>query len=609
MYYLKSSQIAVSVLVLGLALTLTSCLGATSGNDSKTSLLITEVSSTTYNDDKPWFEIYNGTKQVVNLADYQIRTLSQQRVNPYNYYDVAIFSIPQVMLSPHSYVVVAGQGTDTRVSGEGIVYLLNSPDVIPRWSDRFAGNGFIELLKDGKTVDFVRFGANETEPVSTDAWQGSSALALPRGKTKHGFSIVRDLQNSDTNTAADWSSRSFATAGGPNDVPAFAVDFDADGIPDSAEVKGGKFAGLDLYAMGARTNKKDIFIEIDYMDNATHKGLIPQKEALNKLVEAFANNGINIHLDVGNMFAGGFDPSNYNLGNKRSKVPYNKSIGLSQNKDGLNGRASFYEYKDRYMEINRKQIFHYLLMANSQKINGGSGGSSGRAEINGNDIIITIGSWNLSDGSPRAKNILVNYQAGTIMHELGHNLGLLHGGDVGENFKPNYLSIMNYMYQLRGLGKTLGSSVGDRFYHAKAYKHIGLCDLAQSPCTSSFVISYSHGRGREINENSISESAGIGYGNSWVDYNNNGNVDSAVSLNINGDAVKSISANGNKKILRDYDDWANLNLRFIRTWSGNSGSTLALEPQLVDVVANDYQQWSEEEAPSEEFFDWLEQTQ
>lgn len=37
------------------------------------------------------------------------------------------------------------------------------------------------------------------------------------------------------------------------------------------------------------------------------------------------------------------------------------------------------------------------------------------------------------------------------MHELGHNLGLRHGGNEEAPNKPNYLSIMNYNYTLKGL--------------------------------------------------------------------------------------------------------------------------------------------------------------
>ena len=38
-------------------------------------------------------------------------------------------------------------------------------------------------------------------------------------------------------------------------------------------------------------------------------------------------------------------------------------------------------------------------------------------------------------------------QKGTLMHELGHNLGLLHGGNNDINCKPNYLSVMNWAFQ------------------------------------------------------------------------------------------------------------------------------------------------------------------
>ncbi|MFN8602299.1 MAG: hypothetical protein U0842_17685 [Candidatus Binatia bacterium] len=38
------------------------------------------------------------------------------------------------------------------------------------------------------------------------------------------------------------------------------------------------------------------------------------------------------------------------------------------------------------------------------------------------------------------------------MHELGHNLGLRHGGfEDSPEYKPNYLSVMNYSFQTEGL--------------------------------------------------------------------------------------------------------------------------------------------------------------
>ena len=34
------------------------------------------------------------------------------------------------------------------------------------------------------------------------------------------------------------------------------------------------------------------------------------------------------------------------------------------------------------------------------------------------------------------------------MHELGHTLGLQHGGGDGVKYKPNYHSVMNYTWQM-----------------------------------------------------------------------------------------------------------------------------------------------------------------
>ena len=48
--------------------------------------------------------------------------------------------------------------------------------------------------------------------------------------------------------------------------------------------------------------------------------------------------------------------------------------------------------------------------------------------------------------------------ASTLMHEFGHNAERRHGGDpLDQNCKPTYLSVMNYLYQLRGLLDNAGT--------------------------------------------------------------------------------------------------------------------------------------------------------
>jgi hypothetical protein len=104
---------------------------------------------------------------------------------------------------------------------------------------------------------------------------------------------------------------------------------------------------------------------------------------------------------------------------------------------------------------------------------------SGYSEINGNDFIVSLGSF-INDkeaflttpapgGAPEGQFII----GGIFMHELGHNLGLRHGGGVSvtpdpntcyppdcedectvpsePNYKPNFLSVMNYRYQFTGI--------------------------------------------------------------------------------------------------------------------------------------------------------------
>jgi hypothetical protein len=88
---------------------------------------------------------------------------------------------------------------------------------------------------------------------------------------------------------------------------------------------------------------------------------------------------------------------------------------------------------------------------------GHAGTVSGASDVGGQDTAITLDSWG-ADGQGTSA------QAGTFMHELGHSLGLTHGGryygggtgdytaTLGPNCKPNFQSVMNYLFQVDLLG-------------------------------------------------------------------------------------------------------------------------------------------------------------
>jgi len=84
---------------------------------------------------------------------------------------------------------------------------------------------------------------------------------------------------------------------------------------------------------------------------------------------------------------------------------------------------------------------------------------TGIADFPGGDLLVTMGGFPDTSGKPIGTPFMV---ASTWMHESGHTFELRHSGEPSTaaspnpNCKPTYLSVMNYLYQLRGLRDDLG---------------------------------------------------------------------------------------------------------------------------------------------------------
>ncbi len=119
--------------------------------------------------------------------------------------------------------------------------------------------------------------------------------------------------------------------------------------------------------------------------------------------------------------------------------------------------ATFYAAKNggtgfqANFNLNRRWIFHYAISTvNADTDTDGAGPDTdtctvgGQGEIGGNDFIE------------------YNHDGGTIMHELGHNLNLGHGGEEsdGSNCDPNHVSGMNYDLQF-GIPRVGGGVILD----------------------------------------------------------------------------------------------------------------------------------------------------
>jgi hypothetical protein len=327
--------------------------------------------------------------------------------------------------------------------------------------------------------------------------------------------------------AVETDDGAFVGAGQAGTDPADA-DTDDDGIDDGDEVLG-TLDGLDLPSMGTSPTKQSILLEFDWFDDNNDPGTCgahshrPSATAIAKATTAFADaptsnpdgtTGVQLISDYGQggAFTGG------------TVVPDADGVIAG----GVND-SDFLAIKAANFAANRNGYFHYVLNPHRYGL---TSTSSGQAELFGDDLIVSLYCF----GSDQ--NV-----ANTVVHELGHNLGLLHGGDVNANYKPNYNSVMNYRYQFPGVD-TNCTPAGD-----------GLLDL-------------SSGTRASLTESALIEANGI-CGGVALDWNGNSLLDAApVAADINQDG----SATG---IHHDHDDWGSL--YFLGTGDGDGALLEPLE--------------------------------
>ncbi len=531
-------------------------------------LMISEIGSRQYSNVAFWIEFTNKSSANIQLSDYEIRS-------PYTSTDgdsiekAATFQLPAYTLSPGKFVIVRFNNNSNNIAGPLIVHASYSSGNLPYWTTW----GFIDLRKTStaQTVDFVRFGSPSAyydyTPSPASEWSGANATALT---DQLGYSLTRNLEENDNNTASNWVLRAFHTPAAYNDVIS-DTDSDGDGIPDENEAPGTTFCGLPYYDWGARAGTKDIFVHIDYMDPQTNSAatlsVTPRIEALQRIQTAFERKGFKVHFDVGTLFGTTIDK--HCLDGRSHKVAYAERLYLRP----VSGIADAFTYKAASMPLAKVPVFHYCLLGYEPY-----GSFGGLGEMDGNDFIVTLGNAGFSTSTTNGLNYLINSQASTIMHELGHNLGLYHGGDKEENYKPNYLSIMNYMYSNYGI-PTPGYSgyvEGDRYYYYR-YSDVGesafqtrylssgdWTSLHNNPYSESMLLDFSDGTSANIDENNFTETTAFGRSSSvGVDFNGDGDkTDSGLSLDLNPTDTPG------KTILTDHNDWGKIQLRFSNQSSG-----------------------------------------
>ncbi|MFC5823488.1 CARDB domain-containing protein [Nonomuraea insulae] len=367
--------------------------------------------------------------------------------------------------------------------------------------------------------------------IGTDTWTGPGDLLTPGQGYVEGDGDP-NFPNSGDGKRAGIGFTIERTSGG---LP----DTDGDGIPDVVERLGIRKADgsllFDLKALGANPCRKTVILQIDYMDGAadghTHR---PKDAGLQDLKRAFEDSP-----------AKATQPCPYPGTPLDDGVDFIPIVGKAIAEQAAMSDDSSAFRNTRALNFPKELMpyAHYTIFAHD--LTAGSSVSGRCCEpVRGNrDFIVTLGEWRtwcilpgrnktlestkLGDDFPTPTQIGVGPdhvcnskkkpgsddiqvmkagtgpdivesgtardQAGTVMHELGHALGLSHGGNTRTNFKPNYLSIMNYAYEPGG--------------------------IPTGPDPAPRRLDYSRGLMPNLDRDHLDESKGVGPGDDYARWN------------------------------------------------------------------------------------------
>ncbi len=349
-------------------------------------------------------------------------------------------------------------------SGETRLTTDSGADFLPDWSPDGTRITFSSTRGNTDRIFVMNADGSNQSPITTSGMDFGSVFS-PDGE-KIAFQSFRDGTNEIYTMNADGSNQKRLTDTGSNGDADWGNggcdDADGDALCDVWETNGldvdnDGTVDVDLPAMGAKPDHKDIFVEFDAMQ--AHE-LDPA--ALSIVIQSFADSpdpnpdgttGITLHVDAGP--AAVMDPvagKAWGALSESDEIPHVDVLG-SEDGAGEYDWTAFDALKAAHFSDDRAPVFHYAIGAHQfgSKNQFAAGISRGFVA---SDFLLSLGTCQLP-GIPDCNSDREG-QAGTFMHELGHNLGLQHGGADGINRKPTYLSIMNYDF-LHGVPKLDGT--------------------------------------------------------------------------------------------------------------------------------------------------------
>lgn len=352
----------------------------------------------------------------------------------------------------------------------------------------------------------------------------------------------------------------------------------------------------------ASKTKKDIYLEVDY----------------DSTIAGYPGNLTTALTNIKNVFATAPVPGSagvvlhYYVDDPLSSLPEDVKIWSDAPGNPTSDIDSYTEIKQSNFGLvptwsaNKDKAWHNAVhYALAIKDQAHDQGSSGIAELVGDDIVMSLFGFANS----------VDQIQGTLMHELGHNLGLKHGGgletfpptpgppetydwfvDSETNCKPNYPSVMSYDRQFTNMfaGNTLNYSPGSLTVGGMANAPLNVSSLSEidgvrppsgSPVTivygvpnlsydpppppSSYIIDQAIGPGNPVNFPRMPIVKQVTNTDFDVDWNNdhdNPSIDTGVSNTIFDISILRCDVGSNPipagKKIYDHNDWSSLLMNF-----------------------------------------------
>jgi CSLREA domain-containing protein len=365
------------------------------------------------------------------------------------------------------------------------------------------------------------------------------------------------------------------------------IDTDGDALADAWEMYGmdiNEDGVIDLTLANANPRHKDIYIEIDAM-----VGRAPHLPTLQEVAEGRAYDILN--------WSDGFANAPYKLVRNPSRrkgiklhleldqidIPFatpwtNDWVLFDAAKQIYFGTAA--QQSNPFALAAKRMVYHYCIFADLI-VNPQGGGVRGTSEIIGNDFYIGMG----TNSSLAREFDYVSHRdvQGVFMHELGHNLGLRHGGGDGDNQKPNYHSVMNYQWtestivNFNNWELDYSREKFPTLYETNLIEAVGISSASLFPEHVGHEVVIGPHRDSQLN---LLHTPSV-YETGPVDWDGLSTSSSPVTRDINYLSGTNASPGD---ILVGFEDWSQIRYHFLS--SPHSGDFVHTEPLLPDLPSD-----------------------